>query len=373
LILKKTKFKKSVSRKKYKHEHSSKKRRKNLKIFTTREKKLSEELNNYKTDAYDTTLDMNNEFFDGRMKKFDKLKTGPNSYYFDFSTNISIALIIVPIEAENFDAAESDLENLNNILEKHSEEDQLLTQSQPTFKWRAEKRIFMITFDTFDNFTICKPLFICESVFKRLLSPKTPIGKKKDYEGYEGRTEAKLEYENMFLTRRAAKELSGLFLRSLGFKEIYAKIAGYLSNIGPHSRCTNWPLPQRALTNPEVAPKLEVMKEYWKRPCSTFTKCRSESSALPPVIGNGFRCIRSNYKIRTRREGDDVDLKNLFLGKKREIHNEKERKKITIFLQTGDKMKATRVSEGTNIHEIAEECFGKQDWSISHHGRIISK
>jgi hypothetical protein len=105
--------------------------------------------------------------------------------------------------------------------------------------------------------------------------------------------------KHIILTRDAAKELSVSSSQSLGFTRSNAKLAGYFRlNIGPNSRHTNWPFPQSVLISLDAAPKLEVKSEYWERPCPNFPNCRSESSALPPVIGNGFRCDSSNYKFQ---------------------------------------------------------------------------
>jgi hypothetical protein len=44
---------------------------------------------------------------------------------------------------------------------------------------------------------------------------------------------------------------------------------------------------------------LDVPLEYWERPCSDNTICRSESPAMAPLITIGFRFDRSDYNLLT--------------------------------------------------------------------------
>jgi hypothetical protein len=100
------------------------------------------------------------------------------------------------------------------------------------------------------------------------------------------------EYENLFFINQATKELSDLLLRSLGFyknREIWLAI---LILIRKKSRCTQLSAVKRAFTSSEAVPKLGAILEYWERPCSDNTRCRSESPAMAPILlfTIGFRC-----------------------------------------------------------------------------------
>jgi hypothetical protein len=103
----------------------------------------------------------------------------------------------------------------------------------------------------------------------------------------EGRAKSN---KHLSFNRLASKELSVLLLRSLGYYNVPAKSAGYITFIRISPRCTYFSDPKRAYTIRTIDPKLDIPLEHWDRPCSDNTRSRSESPALAPVITNGFRC-----------------------------------------------------------------------------------
>jgi hypothetical protein len=361
-IRKRTKIKSSATTKKKSQEYSPKFRRKKYNIFTKRIQKEVRNLNdnyNSNNEANQSGISYYKETFDDTFEEITISIDARNSQYFNRFTILSMMLLNYEVEKIEIPRIETELRKNYSFLVTFNEADQLLTTPTLNFPLSSETKIPVDTFVNFECFIVAKDFFLIKVICKRILSNVMTIGKKGDY---EARTCSKMEYENLFLTRRAIKELSGLFLRSLDYYKCFAKLAGFITSIGPHSRCTNWPTQKRALSSSAAASKLRKFLEYWERPCSTFSRCRSESSALPPVIGNGFRCISSCSE-----SGSDPKIQNSSerIAPLEKKDAPRKNNTILIFIEHSGIIKAIRTNLNDSIVEITIKLFGRKDWNIS--------
>jgi hypothetical protein len=206
----------------------------------------------------------------------------------------------------------------------------------------------------FECFIFAKEKATITMNFDRILPNGKLTWKKGDYEG-------RASNKHIYLIDRAPKELSVLLLRSLGNYNGTANWIGYFYIILISPRCRYFSVPQPALSIRTVSSKLSIPLEYWERPCSENTRCRSESPALTPrsSIVNGFRCIDPDPEPEPEPNLDLEPESHLDF----ELTN-KNAEKILIFINFNGLIKPTRIPNNSTYKHLTEILRIKREVNI---------